>query len=85
LTQETKALANPKDTTLTHIANIGRLIEDMENRLRNTVDVVYFGRTQEVLSYLREIRGTKEAKERAAAQKKVIGEMSQAASATPAE
>ena len=27
-----------------HIANIGRLVEDMENKIRNTLNEIYFGK-----------------------------------------
>lgn len=36
-----------------HVANLGRLVEDMENRMRNSLDGIYFGKTREVLSRLR--------------------------------
>lgn len=26
-----------------HIANIGRMVEDMENKIRNTLNEIYFG------------------------------------------
>ena len=29
--------------TSPHIANIGRLVEDMENKIRNTLNEIYFG------------------------------------------
>merc|ERR1712048_1196828 len=77
--QKISNLANPKDDINVHISNMGTMIEEMEGRLRSTVDVVYFGKTQEVLSYLREHRGLSEAKAREEAQRKVISEMSKAA------
>jgi len=52
------------------------MIEELEGRLRNLVDVVYFGKTQEVFGYIREIRGVTEAKERQERQKQVVSEMS---------
>lgn len=27
-----------------HIANIGRMVEDMENKIRNTLNDIYFGK-----------------------------------------
>lgn len=77
--QKVSTMANDKDELNTHIANMGGMIEDMEGRLRSTVDVVYFGKTQEVMSYMREVRGTAEAKQREKVQKQVISEMSKAA------
>lgn len=28
-----------------HIVNIGRMVEDMENKIRNTLNDIYFGNT----------------------------------------
>lgn len=36
-----------------HIANIGRMVEDMENNVRNTLNDIYFGKTNNILSGLR--------------------------------
>lgn len=41
-----------KDTS--HLANIGRMIEDMENQMRNTLDTVYFDKTRSILNALRD-------------------------------
>eukprot|EP00899_Mesostigma_viride_P016646 jgi/Mesvir1/24983/Mv16946-RA.1 len=35
-----------------HLVNIGQMVEEMESRLRNTVDQVYFGKTKEVVGKL---------------------------------
>lgn len=36
-----------------HIGNLGRLIEDMESKMRNQILDVYFGKTKDVLGMLR--------------------------------
>jgi capping protein beta len=36
-----------------HIANIGRMVEDMENNIRNTLNDIYFGKTNNIVSGLR--------------------------------
>ncbi|KAK2175594.1 hypothetical protein NP493_720g00012 [Ridgeia piscesae] len=36
-----------------HIANMGRMIEDMENKIRNTLNEIYFGKTKDVVNGLR--------------------------------
>jgi capping protein (actin filament) muscle Z-line, beta len=36
--------------TSPHIANIGRMIEDMENKIRNTLNEIYFGKTKDVVN-----------------------------------
>jgi capping protein beta len=38
-----------------HIANIGRMIEDMENKIRNTLNEIYFGKTKDVVNGLRSV------------------------------
>ncbi|KAJ8022060.1 F-actin-capping protein subunit beta [Holothuria leucospilota] len=36
-----------------HIANIGRMVEDMENKIRNTLNEIYFGKTRDIVNSLR--------------------------------
>uniref|UniRef100_A0A3P8T7R6 F-actin-capping protein subunit beta n=1 Tax=Amphiprion percula TaxID=161767 RepID=A0A3P8T7R6_AMPPE len=36
-----------------HIANIGRLVEDMENKIRSTLNEIYFGKTKDIVNGLR--------------------------------
>jgi len=51
-----------------HVTNIGRMVEEMENRLRKTIEVIYFGKTKEVVSTVRSQRIAGEAdKQRALA------------------
>jgi len=38
-----------------HIANIGRLVEDMENKIRNTLNEIYFGKTRDIVNGLRSV------------------------------
>ena len=40
-----------------HIANMGRLVEDMENQMRDTVEEVYFDKTKNVVNGLYKLRG----------------------------
>lgn len=37
----------------THLCNMGRMIEEMESKLRNSLDQVYFGKTREMVCTLR--------------------------------
>ena len=43
-----------------HISNIGRLVEEMENRLRNSLEQIYFGKTKDVLGDIRFLGGVAE-------------------------
>ena len=38
-----------------HIANIGRQVEDMENKMRNTLNEIYFGKTGNIVNDLRSV------------------------------
>jgi len=38
------------DPANTHISNIGRMVEDMEIKLRTTLEQIYFGKTKDVVS-----------------------------------
>lgn len=39
-----------------HIANIGKMVEDMENKIRNTLNEIYFGKTKDIVNGLRSIQ-----------------------------
>ncbi|KAI0220915.1 F-actin-capping protein subunit beta [Lamellibrachia satsuma] len=43
----------PVSESSPHIANMGRMIEDMENKIRNTLNEIYFGKTKDVVNGLR--------------------------------
>jgi len=36
-----------------HIANMGRMVEDMENKIRSTLNEIYFGKTRDIVNGLR--------------------------------
>jgi len=45
-----------------HIANIGRLVEDMENKIRSTLNEIYFGKTRDIVNGLRSVQPLTEAR-----------------------
>jgi len=49
--QEEKEL--PVEETNDHVLNFGRMIEEMEFKLRTTLETVYFGKTQDIVNELR--------------------------------
>jgi len=55
--QETKSLtfndANP------HIANMGKMLEDMELKVRNAIEGIYIQKTREVINGMRLVNGEK--------------------------
>lgn len=38
-----------------HIANIGVMVEDMENKMRNTLNEIYFGKTKDIVNDVRSV------------------------------
>lgn len=49
-----------------HIANIGRMVEDMENKIRNTLNEIYFGKTKDIVNGLRSIQSLSDQKQQTA-------------------
>lgn len=56
----------PAPTYQSHIANIGRLVEDMEIKLRMTLETIYFGKTKDIANQLRSMMGSSVMKTQAA-------------------
>jgi capping protein beta len=54
LTRQVEADANVSEAS-PHIANIGRMVEEMENKIRNTLNEIYFGKTKDIVNGLRSI------------------------------
>jgi capping protein (actin filament) muscle Z-line, beta len=58
-----------------HVVNIGRMVEDMETRMRNLLQEVYFGKAKDVVGDLRSIQPLSEAERDRAAHRDVINKM----------
>jgi len=65
----------PVDDDTSHIANIGKLVEDMELKMRNLLQEVYFGKAKDVVGDLRSIATLSEANRDRDAHKDVINAM----------
>jgi capping protein beta len=53
-------------TDSTHIANIGRMVEEMENQIRHALNTIYFDKTKSILNSLRSpVDGDEKAKREA--------------------
>ncbi|XP_015604957.1 F-actin-capping protein subunit beta isoform X2 [Cephus cinctus] len=52
--------------TSPHIANIGRMVEDMENKIRNTLNEIYFGKTKDIVNGLRSVQSLADQRQQAA-------------------
>ena len=55
LTRQVESDASVSESS-PHIANIGRMVEDMENKIRNTLNDIYFGKTNTIVSGLRSVQ-----------------------------
>jgi len=77
-TQQDLALNGLRDAEIeqSHIGNIGRMIEDMETRMRNLLQEVYFGKAKDVIGDLRSIQPLSEAERDRKAHREVIDKMS---------
>jgi len=53
--QDTKVL--PLNDQSTHIANLGRMLEDMELKIRNSIEGIYIQKTREVINSIRPATG----------------------------
>lgn len=58
-----------------HIANLGRLVEDMELKMRNLLQEVYFGKAKDVVGDLRSLGSLSEGQRDRDAQREIIGSM----------
>jgi len=58
-----------------HIANIGKMVEEMENKIRNSLDEIYFGRTRDVVNSLRSIQPLGEVEDRKKKQAGILADL----------
>jgi capping protein (actin filament) muscle Z-line, beta len=76
-TQSDQTLNGLRDAEIetSHVINIGRMVEDMETRMRNLLQEVYFGKAKDVVGDLRSIQPLSEVGRERAAHKDVIDKM----------
>ena len=55
---------SPVSDQTPHIFNIGKLVEDLESKIRSMLADVYFGKTQQILNELRTLETSTEIKNR---------------------
>jgi len=61
--------------SMSHVVNVGRLIEDTENKLRNLLQEVYFGKTRDVVFDLRSMQSLAHERTQKELQKELAGLM----------
>jgi len=65
----------PVEDDNSHVANIGRLVEDMELKMRNLLQEVYFGKAKDVVGDLRSIAPLSQRNQDQAVHREVISSM----------
>ncbi|KAJ3403326.1 hypothetical protein CcCBS67573_g07062 [Chytriomyces confervae] len=65
----------PLDDPSAHVGNIGRIIEDMEIKMRNALHEIYFGKTKDIANDLRSVQSLAEAKKQADIQAELVGKL----------
>jgi len=65
LTRQVEMDASVSDVN-PHIANIGKMVEDMENKIRSTLNEIYFGKTKDIVNGLRSVQAIPDQKQQAA-------------------
>ncbi|OJD22492.1 F-actin-capping protein subunit beta [Blastomyces percursus] len=63
------------DGDASHVANVGRLVEDMELKMRNLLQEVYFGKAKDIVSDLRSIQPLSETNRDQATHREMINSM----------
>ncbi|KAL4064372.1 F-actin-capping protein subunit beta [Scleroderma yunnanense] len=63
----------PLHDTSSHITNTGKMIEDMEIKMRNLLQEVYFGKTRDIVYDLRSIDDLERARRQRDLQKELVG------------
>ncbi|KAJ3534996.1 hypothetical protein NM688_g7042 [Phlebia brevispora] len=66
---------HPLQEQTSHITNIGRMIEDMEIKMRNLLQEVYFGKTRDVVFDLRSLDDLEKARRQRELQRELVGFM----------
>jgi len=66
----------PVSESSPHIANIGTMVEEMENKIRSTLNDIYFGKTKDIVNGLRSVLPLQDANN----QKKMIRDLQDALS-----
>ena len=67
------SLASSNPINPSHIANIGRMVEEQEMKMRNLLQEVYFAKTRDVVNDLRSLRGSGEEAKRKGLQGELVG------------
>ncbi|KAH9052962.1 f-actin capping protein beta subunit [Lactarius deliciosus] len=64
---------HPVQDGTSHVQNVGRMVEDMEIKMRNLLQEVYFGKTRDVVHDLRSLDDLEKARRQRELQKELVG------------
>jgi capping protein beta len=64
---------HPVQDATSHVQNVGRMVEDMEIKMRNLLQEVYFGKTRDVVNDLRSLDDLAKARMQRELQKELVG------------
>ncbi|KAL2915245.1 F-actin-capping protein subunit beta [Polyrhizophydium stewartii] len=67
----------PVDSYTGHIANIGRLVEDMEFKMRDNLVQIYFGKTMGIINDLRSVKDLEAARKADALRNQLAGRLAE--------
>jgi len=65
----------PLNDPASHIGNVGRMVEDMEIKMRNALQEVYFGKTKDIVFDLRSTQSLENARNARRLQQELVGFM----------
>ncbi|RKP09383.1 F-actin-capping protein subunit beta [Thamnocephalis sphaerospora] len=74
MTRQTE-IEYPLDEPGSHVGNIGRMVEEMELKMRSALQEVYFGKTRDVVNDLRSIDSLEQTRKQADMQRELIGKL----------
>lgn len=75
MTRQVETTNQPVNDSNPHVANIGRLIEEMEIKMRNSLQEIYFGKTKDIVNDLRSMRALSESRAQADMTKELMGKL----------
>lgn len=58
-----------------HVQNIGKMVEEMENKLRTAVNEIYFAKTRDILNELRSLNDLEVSQKQHSLQAQLIGNL----------
>ena len=64
---------HPVQDATSHVQNVGRMVEDMEIKMRNLLQEVYFGKTRDIVYDLRSLDDLEKARRQRELQKELVG------------